>query len=570
MLAPAHATLPRLRRDRARERAVQSRLMLAAERALQARLAQVIAAAGRRAAEAQRYGESIDDATRSLPDDLARALVPSLVDTARTFGARVIRSPKSAHAFPIERKAYDDLDRAISYHVTRRTGREVVAISQALRQQIRRVIRDGLAEDLGIDELARRIVEATSGEIGMSRALRIARTEVHNAAMYGQHAAARSSPVMFEKVWLATEDARTRKSHADANDQRRRLDEPFVLVGERGTVKLLYPGDFQGPPHETINCRCTVAYEPLAEFKPIAEDAGLPAQSFEPDRPMPTALPDVLDELPTDGPDIGATATASPEERLYLDRIAEIDARIQAIRAGTDADLQRHVSRLNNILIAVEWEQSLIDVERLQQMLRDAWWGSVEMPSAVAALITQQWPTGHRLLRAIRALHDGGLAAVLADMALAEREQVVRDLATARTATPGSALGFLPGPLDVRLPPAPAPIAIDVPDVAIELDTPETTLPPPAADARLDAWARDAIRDTLRDLERDEPVPADSTARTLADRIFTELLVSPPGSSTAAALTAIRERLDGAGWSRRRLREYLERQLDSDLTEEAL
>ncbi len=64
-------------------------------------------------------------------------------------------------------------------------------------------------------------------------------------------------------------------------------------------------------------------------------------------------------------------------------------------------------------------------------------------------------------------------------------------------------------------------------------------------------------------------LPDDIAAR-LAGRVFEELLTSPPGTTTHAALTAIRERLDDTGWRRSQLRQYLERQLDSDLTEEAL
>ncbi len=57
-----------------------------------------------------------------------------------------------------------------------------------------------------------------------------------------------------EKVWIATEDARTRPSHAAADRQVQPLTAPF----EVGTSALLIPGDPTGPPHETVNCRCTM------------------------------------------------------------------------------------------------------------------------------------------------------------------------------------------------------------------------------------------------------------------------------------------------------------------------
>ncbi len=86
-----------------------------------------------------------------------------------------------------------------------------------------------------------------------TRAQRIARTEstgAYNAAGL----AALADEGEAEKVWIATEDARTRPSHAAADRQVQPLTAPF----EVGTSALLIPGDPTGPPHETVNCRCTM------------------------------------------------------------------------------------------------------------------------------------------------------------------------------------------------------------------------------------------------------------------------------------------------------------------------
>jgi hypothetical protein len=275
--------------------------MVAREQALERRLAQTLAAAGRRAAEAIRNGESIDDATAGLNDDLVRVLAPSLAETARTFGARLISGPKSwafGHGPDLQRKAFEDLDAAIRRHIWAGTARRVVGVSGTLRETIRRIVREGLADNLGQEEIARRIVEATGEQIAMDRARRIARTEVHNAAMYGQQAAAEASPLAFEKVWLATEDARTRKSHADANGQRVALDQPFVLQTPRGAVRLMFPGDPEAPAGETINCRCTVMYEPL----PVMKDPAAPDR-VEPDIGPVDVDPGELDEIDPEGAD---------------------------------------------------------------------------------------------------------------------------------------------------------------------------------------------------------------------------------------------------------------------------
>lgn len=56
------------------------------------------------------------------------------------------------------------------------------------------------------------------------------------------------------KVWLATEDTRTRPTHREADKQRTLLTSPFVVGG----AQLLFPGDPRGPANEVIACRCAM------------------------------------------------------------------------------------------------------------------------------------------------------------------------------------------------------------------------------------------------------------------------------------------------------------------------
>jgi hypothetical protein len=86
-----------------------------------------------------------------------------------------------------------------------------------------------------------------------TRAQRIARTEstgAYNAAGL----AALADEGEDQKAWIATEDSRTRPSHAAADRQVVPLTQPF----EVGASTLLMPGDPTGPAHETVNCRCTM------------------------------------------------------------------------------------------------------------------------------------------------------------------------------------------------------------------------------------------------------------------------------------------------------------------------
>lgn len=57
-----------------------------------------------------------------------------------------------------------------------------------------------------------------------------------------------------ERRWVATEDPRTRPSHAAAEGQVRGMNEPFTV----GEAQLMFPGDPFGPPGEVIACRCVM------------------------------------------------------------------------------------------------------------------------------------------------------------------------------------------------------------------------------------------------------------------------------------------------------------------------
>lgn len=73
------------------------------------------------------------------------------------------------------------------------------------------------------------------------------------------------------KEWDAVADGRTRPSHAAADGQRRRTNEPFVVGG----AKLAYPHDPRGPASETINCRCvSQPYHPAFDDPDTIGDAG--------------------------------------------------------------------------------------------------------------------------------------------------------------------------------------------------------------------------------------------------------------------------------------------------------
>lgn len=61
-----------------------------------------------------------------------------------------------------------------------------------------------------------------------------------------------------EKSWVTMGDGKVRDSHAEANGQKRKIDEPFTVGG----YSLMHPGDTSmgASLSEVINCRCVTRY----------------------------------------------------------------------------------------------------------------------------------------------------------------------------------------------------------------------------------------------------------------------------------------------------------------------
>ena len=91
------------------------------------------------------------------------------------------------------------------------------------------------------------------------RSRKIAYSEVHESANYGTMEAASSLYRALDKVWVSKMDGRQRDAHGAAHGQRKRLDQHFIVMGER----LNFPGDSSlgAGPELTINCRCQVIYQ---------------------------------------------------------------------------------------------------------------------------------------------------------------------------------------------------------------------------------------------------------------------------------------------------------------------
>lgn len=110
----------------------------------------------------------------------------------------------------------------------------------------------GILQGESMDKIAKRLRNVQ--EMNKTQAIRSARTIVTGAENKGRqdsYARAEADGIILQKEWLATNDGRTRHSHAA-------LDGAIVDQDKKFDNGLMYPGDPSGRPEEIYNCRCTL------------------------------------------------------------------------------------------------------------------------------------------------------------------------------------------------------------------------------------------------------------------------------------------------------------------------
>ena len=110
----------------------------------------------------------------------------------------------------------------------------------------------GILQGESMDKIAKRLRNVQ--EMNKTQAIRSARTIVTGAENKGRqdsYARAEADGIILRKEWLATNDGRTRHSHA-------MLDGAIVDQDKKFDNGLMYPGDPSGRPEEVYNCRCTL------------------------------------------------------------------------------------------------------------------------------------------------------------------------------------------------------------------------------------------------------------------------------------------------------------------------
>jgi SPP1 gp7 family putative phage head morphogenesis protein len=248
---------PRGPRGRARLIAQQIRMMAGLERTLYLNTRRTLQAIADEAAHAYENRGSIDHALTNHAPRMLQVLEAHHRSTIRVFGQRVMQSAPKSFGVRELKDADGIFSRFVQDWIDRYTASKVTRILDTTRAQIVEAIAEGEQGGIGVQATAKLIRDKTGGAIARSRASIIARTETHQAAMYGSEKAADALDIPeMKKEWLAVEDERTRPAHSAANGQTVPVEGQFDVGGE----SLDRPGDPDASPENTINCRCVQAY----------------------------------------------------------------------------------------------------------------------------------------------------------------------------------------------------------------------------------------------------------------------------------------------------------------------
>ena len=139
------------------------------------------------------------------------------------------------------------------------TTSKIVLVTNNTKKGVRAAVAAALKEGTPIPRFAREL--SYMPDFSIRRATLIGRTEIVAASNAGSILGAQASGVPTRKIWLSTQDDRTRDLHIEVNGQKvPNLETPFNVGGD----EMQYPGDpsLGADPSNTINCRCTVIYEP--------------------------------------------------------------------------------------------------------------------------------------------------------------------------------------------------------------------------------------------------------------------------------------------------------------------
>jgi hypothetical protein len=229
------------------------------ERAYAAKIARVLSETRILAQSTYRNTQSstsVEHAIRqSLPKKLRTVLHQLYADVGSHFGSQnsILSSIKATAG---EYDPFSDPKMRAWFDAV--VGPRITNATNFTAEDINRIIRDAIEKGRSLQDTVASL--ADSYGLSDTRATTIARTETVSAGNAGTYfSVIANMGTGLIKIWLATQDDRTRDSHINANGQKKQIEEPFKVDGS----ELLFPGDASLGAHgkELVNCRCTLTFE---------------------------------------------------------------------------------------------------------------------------------------------------------------------------------------------------------------------------------------------------------------------------------------------------------------------
>ena len=166
----------------------------------------------------------------------------------------------------VQKRAKPTWDEIIDKWMEGNNTNLISGVTAKTRERIEKQVAIALSEGYGVAKFASELPK----EWGFSqkRGELIGRTEIIRASNLGSLEGAIASGIPSKKVWLSTRDGRTRTfakgmfDHLIMDGQKAdELQGIFDVNGE----PMLFPADSSlgASPGNTINCRCTIIYEPI-------------------------------------------------------------------------------------------------------------------------------------------------------------------------------------------------------------------------------------------------------------------------------------------------------------------
>ena len=201
---------------------------------------------------AERYTEANETAVRYVND-----ATPGIYSLNRNYSAYTIEKVAGNVGFDLwdeqtVKRLIVENPEVMPYYPPEKALKRGIDLAYG-KKQISASVTSSILQGKSIPKIAKDL-QTRIPDMNKSSAIRTARTAVtgaQNAGRMDSYVAAEKMGIKVRKEWLATIDGRTRHSHA-------MLDGKVVDKDKKFENGCMFPGDPNGAPEETYNCRCTL------------------------------------------------------------------------------------------------------------------------------------------------------------------------------------------------------------------------------------------------------------------------------------------------------------------------